>query len=45
MNEMLEMNHKWEGEDVLLEYWGIPRYHKLALLSMNAFAFGNFFKP
>ena len=45
MNEMLEMNHKWEGEDVLLEYWGIPRYHKLALLSMHGFAFGNFFKP
>lgn len=35
MNEMLEMNHRWEGEDVLLEYWGNPRYEKLALPSMH----------
>lgn len=37
MNEMLEMSHKWEGEDVLLEYWGIPRYHRLALPRMHCF--------
>lgn len=37
MNEMLEMNHKWEGEDVLLEYWGIPRYHRLALPRTHCF--------
>lgn len=34
MNEILDMNHRWEGEDVFLEYWGNPRCHKLALSSM-----------
>lgn len=28
MNEILEMNHRWEGEDMLLEYWGKPQVRK-----------------
>lgn len=43
MNEMLVMNHRWEGQDVLLEYWGNPYYHKLALPSMHCL--GNFYNP